>query len=66
MNAEEFGAGVPAQSASLGQEEDDELQRPRSVRFHDEQKYPISKEEREEQELLGRGARCRSAAQTVE
>ena len=28
MNAEEFGAGVPAQSAEEGQEEDDEFQRP--------------------------------------
>ena len=55
MNAEEFGAGVPAQSAEEGQEEDDEFQRPRRVKFHDEQKYPISKEEREEHELLGRG-----------
>ena len=26
MNAEEFGAGAPAQSASEGQEEDDEFQ----------------------------------------
>ena len=43
----------PAQTASEGQEEDDEFQRPRRVRFHDEQKYPISKEEREEHELLG-------------
>ena len=53
MNAEVFGAGAPAQSASEGQEEDDEFQRPRRVRFHDEQKYPFSKEEREEHELLG-------------
>ena len=55
-NAEEYGevgAGAPAQSAAEGQEEDDEFQRPRSVRFHDEQMYPISKEEREEHELLG-------------
>ena len=47
MNAEEygeFGAGAPAQSAAEGQEEDDEFQKPRRVRFHDEQKYPISKE----------------------
>ena len=29
--------GAPAQSASEGQEEDDEFQRPRRVRFHDEQ-----------------------------
>ena len=39
-NAEEygeFGAGDPAQSAAEGREEDDEFQRPRSVRFHDEQ-----------------------------
>ena len=36
-----------------GQEEDDEFQRPRGVRFHDEQKYPVSREEREEHELLG-------------
>ena len=36
-----------------GQEEDDEFQRPRRVRFHDEQKYLVSREEREEQELLG-------------
>ena len=36
MNAEEFGAGVPAQSAEEGQEEDDEFQRPRRVKFHDE------------------------------
>ena len=50
-NAEEygeFGAGAPAQSAPEGQEEDDEFQRSRRVRFHDEQSYPISKEEREE------------------
>ena len=53
MNAEEIGAGAPAQSAAEGQEQDDEFQRPRGVRFHDEQKYPISKEEREEHELLG-------------
>ena len=53
MNAEEFGAGAPAQSAAEGQEEDDEFQRPRRVKFHDEQKYPISKEEREEHELHG-------------
>ena len=55
-NAEEcgeFGAGAPAQSTAEGREEDDEFQRPRSVRFHDEQMYPISKEEREEHELLG-------------
>ena len=55
-NAEEygeFGAGAPAQSAAGGREEDDEFQRPRRVRFHDEQMYPISKEEREEHELLG-------------
>ena len=55
-NAEEygeFGAGAPAQSAAEGREEDDEFQRPRSVRFHDEQMYPISKEEREQHELLG-------------
>ena len=55
-NAEEygeFGTGDPAQSAAQGREEDDEFQRPRSVRFHDEQMYPISKEEREEHELLG-------------
>ena len=58
---EEFGAGVPAQSAAEGQEEDDEFQRPRRVKFHDEQKYPVSKEEREEHE-----ARCRAAAQTAE
>ena len=52
-NAEEygeFGAGAPAQSAAEGREEDDEFQRPRSVRFHDEQMYTISKEEREEHE----------------
>ena len=56
MNAEEygeFGAGSPAQSAAEGREEDDEFQRPRNVRFHDEQMYPISKEEREDHELLG-------------
>ena len=58
-DAEEFGAGVPAQSAEEGQEEDDEFQRPRRVQFHDEQKYPISKEEREEHELLGL-VQCRS------
>ena len=55
-NAEEygeFGAGAPAQSAAEGREEDDEFQRPRRVRFHDEHMYPISKEEREEHELLG-------------
>ena len=55
-NAEEygeFGAGAPARSAAEGREEDDEFQRPRSVRFHDEQMYSISKEEREEHELLG-------------
>ena len=46
--------GVPAQArAERNAEEDDEFQRPRSVRFHDEQMYPISKEEREEHELLG-------------
>ena len=39
--------------APSGQEEDDEFQRPRGVRFHDEQKYPVSREEREEHELLG-------------
>ena len=41
-NAEEYGevgAGAPAQSAAEGREEDDEFQRPRSVRFHDEQMY---------------------------
>ena len=32
---------------------DDEFQRPRSVRFRDEQTYTMSKEEREELELLG-------------
>ena len=53
MNVEEFGAGAPAQSAAEGQEEDDEFQRPRRVKFHDEQKYPVSKEERDEHELLG-------------
>ena len=42
-----------AQSTAEGREEDDEFQRPKSVRFHDEQIYPISKEEREEHELLG-------------
>ena len=55
-NAEEygeFGAGAPAQSAAEGREEDDEFQSPRRVRFHDEQMYTISKEEREEHELLG-------------
>ena len=41
MNAEDFGAGVPAQSAAEGQEEDDEFQRPRRVKFHDEQKQRI-------------------------
>ena len=55
-NAEEygeFGAGAAAQSEVEDREEDDEFQRPRSVRFHDEQMYSISKEEREEHELLG-------------
>ena len=55
-NAEEygeFGAGDPAQSAAEGREEDDEFQRPRSVIFHVEQMYTISKEEREEHELFG-------------
>ena len=47
------GAGNPDQFAAEGREEDDEFQRPRSVRFHDEQMCPISKEEREEHELLG-------------
>ena len=53
MNLEEFGAGGPAQSAEEGQEEDDEFQRPRRVEFLDEQKHPVSREEREEHELLG-------------
>ena len=53
MNLEEFGAGSPAQSAEEGQEEDDEFQRPRRVEFLDEQKHPVSREEREEHELLG-------------
>ena len=43
----------PPNPAAEGREEDDEFQRPRNVRFHDEQMYPISKEEREEHELLG-------------
>ena len=43
----------PPNRAAEGREEDDEFQRPRRVRFHDEQMYPISKEEREEHELLG-------------
>ena len=33
----EIGAGASAQSAAEGREEDDEFQRPRSVRFYDEQ-----------------------------
>ena len=53
MNSGEFGAGSPAQSAEEGQEEDDEFQRPTRVEFLDEQKHPVSREEREEHELLG-------------
>ena len=49
----EVGTGDPAHSAAEGREMDDEFQRPRSLKFHDEQMYPISKEEREEHELLG-------------
>ena len=40
-------------SRSRAGAEDDEFQRPRNVRFHDEQMHPISKEEHEEHELLG-------------
>ena len=49
----------PAQSAAEGQEENDEFQRAKSVRFHDEQMYSISKGEREEHELLGH-VQCQS------
>ena len=53
VNLKEFGVRGPAQSAEEGQEEDDEFQRPRRVEFLDEQKHPVSREEREEHELLG-------------
>ena len=49
------GKRIRAPSAAEGQEEDGEFQRFKSVRFHHEQMYPISKEEREEHELLGHG-----------